>query len=76
MIEPPAPATTPGADEAAASVMVTVCLDAPAAERLDTLIPLLRQRHPGADDNAVVDAIFLAGLEAAQLLIDSRRPAP
>lgn len=54
-------------------IPITVCIAPPQAARLEALIAEYRARHPAADDSDVVDAIFLAGLAAAELNL---QPAP
>jgi hypothetical protein len=48
-------------------VPVTVCITPLQAIRLELVVAKYRERHPSADDSNVVDAIFIAGLEAAEL---------
>lgn len=48
-------------------VPVTVCITPAQAVRLELLIAHYRERHSSADDSDVIDAIFIAGLEAAEL---------
>lgn len=48
-------------------VPVTVCITPAQAVRLELLLAKFRERNPTADDSDVVDAVFIAGLEAAEL---------
>lgn len=65
-------ATAPGLNTLLAAddderIPVTVCITPAEAVRLEMLIAAYRDRHPGTDDSHVIDAIFLAGLAAAEL---------
>lgn len=55
-------------------IPVTVYVTPAEAARLEVLIAAYRGRHPSADDSHVIDAIFLAGLAAAELNLC--QPAP
>jgi len=48
-------------------VPVTVCVTPAQAVRLEVLLAAYRERYSIADDSEVIDAIFLAGLLAAEL---------
>ncbi|MDO9596707.1 MAG: hypothetical protein Q7J47_03205 [Azoarcus sp.] len=48
-------------------VPVTVCITPVQAIRLELLLAKFRERHPTATDSDVVDAVFIAGLEAAEM---------
>jgi len=74
--------TTPGMNTLLADAVdderipVTVCITPAEAVRLELLIAAYRDRHPGADDTHVIDAIFLAGLAAAELTLCQPVPEP
>lgn len=48
-------------------VPITVCITPEQAVRLELLLAYWRDQRPSADDSDVIDAIFMAGLAAAEL---------